>query len=690
MNGCKGRNGLMKQGQIAAAVLATLFMFVQAQAVHALVVPGGIYSGKDVRLDFGGPTSVDRGIATQGYSSTLTNFDAFDVEENVRLTFEVLGNDDVAEGDVSIEFETAPGSGNFKAMPLTTCFSNLCGELGLEGGFPVEAGYDVTTTFRITYNQAGDYTVRASAVGVDSNNYFASAEINTNVKAPIVSVNGSGPAVVDRGVQASGFAALVENTGTGAVTEDIYLGIEISGPTALKVGQVTSIMETSPGSGEYVDVPFVVCGLNLCGDFGAAGGFAVAAGYAAANAILSTFSSTGAYVINARLVGAGSGTEYATDQWPVEVVSSASQVVITAGQSQSAPVGYDVATIPQVRVEDAGGAPLKGVAVAFSVIIGGGSVDFESVVTDSDGLASPGGWTLGKTPGTNELLVQVPGSDVDSAVFTANALPESKISVEISSNASHVTYGDTQEHVIIVSNHGASPANSVDLAVPMPQAYADGSIRWTCYSVNEAKCPAEGNGSIGTLLDLPAGASAIFVVSATVTGGDGDSEIVTLHAKVSHPDDYTPGNNFASVDTPLVLSRAGFEAGDPGAGNEGGTVQALGTLDAQNFLGLDLVDPAQGPMRTIAQGYSDRGARFTIDDIHAGDKRVLLLSASNKGSPTNWTAAIVPAGTQRIAIGLAQPGHSLPATRLLAIGEGVALDVALDADKSAEVSAATF
>jgi hypothetical protein len=692
MNGCNSRNSMAKRGRFAASMLAALFMLAQTQLVQALVVPGGIYSGKDVQLDFSGPTSVNRGIATPGYSTTLTNFDAFDVEENVRVVFEFLGSDNVGEGDVSIEVESAPDSGTYTPIPLETCFSNLCGELGPQGGFPMQAGYDVNMAFRITYNQAGDFTVRVSVVGASSGNQFASKEINANVLASNVAISNTGPDTADRGVQVAGFSTLVENSGTGAVSENVYLGVEISGPSPLKEGAVTTLMETTPGSGEYVEVPLVACGINLCGDVSAAGGFAVAAGYSATSAMLNTFSSTGAFVLHSRLVGIDTGTEYASDNWPVEVVSNPSRIVIVDGQSQSATIGTEVATVPLVRVEDAGGAPLKGVDVSFTVVSGDGRIDYPSALTDADGLASPGSWTLGATPGTNELLVEIPGIALGPVVFTAKAMAKSEISVEMSSNASHVAYGSTQEHVIVVTNYGPSPANSTAFSVPMPKGYADGSAHWTCFSVNDAHCPAEGSGSGGIIarLDLPAGASAVFVVSATVIGGDDDTERVTLNAQASHWDDVTPGNNFASVETTLVLSRAGFEAGEPGAGNEGQIVSELGTLDGANYIDLALPAEAQGTMRTVAQGYTDLGMHFAIDEIRAGETRLLLLSAAVTGGQTSWTTTLIPPATTRIAIGLAQGGTSTSQTQLLAVGEGITLDVPLGADKKAYVSGVKF
>jgi hypothetical protein len=58
-------------------------------------------------------------------------------------------------------------------------------------------------------------------------------------------------------------------------------------------------------------------------------------------------------------------------------------------------------------VRDAAGQPLAGVAVSFVVTQGGGAVQVSSVVTNAQGSASAGRWTLGTTAGANEVNARV-------------------------------------------------------------------------------------------------------------------------------------------------------------------------------------------------------------------------------------------------------------------------------------------
>jgi len=54
-------------------------------------------------------------------------------------------------------------------------------------------------------------------------------------------------------------------------------------------------------------------------------------------------------------------------------------------------------------VTDQNGHPVVGVTVTFSVTAGGGSIVGQTQVTDVNGVATVGNWTLGASPGVNEL-----------------------------------------------------------------------------------------------------------------------------------------------------------------------------------------------------------------------------------------------------------------------------------------------
>ena len=104
----------------------------------------------------------------------------------------------------------------------------------------------------------------------------------------------------------------------------------------------------------------------------------------------------------AAAVGCGSGGGGGGDNTPAAIT-------IVAGNRQDAEVGTKVPIDPVARVTNAAGEPLEGVNVIFAVVAGGGSVAEPRTVTNSDGEATPGSWTLGSEPGTNTLTASTNG-----------------------------------------------------------------------------------------------------------------------------------------------------------------------------------------------------------------------------------------------------------------------------------------
>jgi adhesin/invasin len=108
---------------------------------------------------------------------------------------------------------------------------------------------------------------------------------------------------------------------------------------------------------------------------------------------------------------------------------NAGTLAVSAGNGQSAAAGTAVAVPPSVKVTDAGGAPVAGVPVTFSVQAGGGSVSDPAdlgvtgpstvAITDADGIARVGGWTLGTVAGSNALNAHATGLNGSPLIFTA-------------------------------------------------------------------------------------------------------------------------------------------------------------------------------------------------------------------------------------------------------------------------------
>ncbi|MEM1033168.1 MAG: PQQ-dependent sugar dehydrogenase [Myxococcota bacterium] len=91
-----------------------------------------------------------------------------------------------------------------------------------------------------------------------------------------------------------------------------------------------------------------------------------------------------------------------------------------AGDTQYATVGTAVAVAPAVIVRDQMDEPIVGRDVTFTVTAGDGVVTEADAVTDAEGVARVGGWTLGAVPGDNTLTART--ADLPDYVFRATAV----------------------------------------------------------------------------------------------------------------------------------------------------------------------------------------------------------------------------------------------------------------------------
>jgi hypothetical protein len=86
-------------------------------------------------------------------------------------------------------------------------------------------------------------------------------------------------------------------------------------------------------------------------------------------------------------------------------------VLAVGGDNQTGQILDPLAVAPSVRVVDAADRPRAGVPVTFTPTAGG-RVATSTVSTGADGIASPGTWTLGDTPGTQSLIVRLESAEL--------------------------------------------------------------------------------------------------------------------------------------------------------------------------------------------------------------------------------------------------------------------------------------
>ncbi len=124
-----------------------------------------------------------------------------------------------------------------------------------------------------------------------------------------------------------------------------------------------------------------------------------------------------AYTVRA-LIATGPATGQSTTFSAQGVPATA---VAVAGTGQTGNAGAALAVAPAVRAARPDGSPLPGVGVSFAVAAGGGTVQGAGATTGSDGIARATSWSLGCTPGANQVDATVLGVPLIS--FTATGVP---------------------------------------------------------------------------------------------------------------------------------------------------------------------------------------------------------------------------------------------------------------------------
>jgi hypothetical protein len=103
-------------------------------------------------------------------------------------------------------------------------------------------------------------------------------------------------------------------------------------------------------------------------------------------------------------------------------VATPTSVVAASPQAQNGISSFSVAVIPRVTVLDEAAQPIQGVPVHFALMGGGGRIEGVDALTDADGIAALGDWSVGVS-GTSEVRATVPGTSLPSVVFTATGTP---------------------------------------------------------------------------------------------------------------------------------------------------------------------------------------------------------------------------------------------------------------------------
>jgi len=134
---------------------------------------------------------------------------------------------------------------------------------------------------------------------------------------------------------------------------------------------------------------------------------------------LSTVALAGSIAVVA--IGGGCRDQALTAAGSVGDPAFAAHILLQGGDGQIGPASAALAESISVKVVDAGGTPVAGAQVNWTVRLGGGSVIPPTGLSDANGIVS-GSWTLGSAVGANSVRAYlVNGYVVDSVNFSATA-----------------------------------------------------------------------------------------------------------------------------------------------------------------------------------------------------------------------------------------------------------------------------
>ena len=106
-------------------------------------------------------------------------------------------------------------------------------------------------------------------------------------------------------------------------------------------------------------------------------------------------------------------------------VTALASLTVAAGDGQIGLIGFALNVPPAVVVRDAANLPVPNLTVTFAVASGGGSASGVAVMTDANGVATVGGWTVGLGANTLTATIQSPGVVGNPVTFTATGVAAS-------------------------------------------------------------------------------------------------------------------------------------------------------------------------------------------------------------------------------------------------------------------------
>jgi adhesin/invasin len=243
-------------------------------------------------------------------------------------------------------------------------------------------------------------------------------------------------------------------------------------------------------------------------------------------------------------------------------------VAVSAGNNQTAAFGRTLPIDPAVRVTDAYGNGVSGLEVVFEVTGGGGAALVRRPVTDADGVATVGAWTLGDAPGPNTLRATVTTSLTlagNPVTFTATATAGSASALVVQAgNQQSATVGTAVATAPAVVVRDARGNGVPGVTVTFAPGAGSGTVTGATVVTGSTGVATVGGWTLGTAAGTQIlTASAPGLAAATFTATATPGAVVRLAPQT---DTVLTNVTVTSFVAPLPQIRAEDQYGNPVAG----------------------------------------------------------------------------------------------------------------------------
>ena len=485
------------------------------------------------------------------------------------------------------------------------------------GSYAVVAALDAAVTDYVATPASGVLVIGAQNATVtlgdlgavyDGTAHAASATTQPSGLAVSLSYDGSGTAPTNAGSYA--VVATITTPGySGAASGTLVI---TKASATVTIGDTTQAWDGTPRAVSVVTVP---AGLTVDVSYdGSASAPSAVGSYAVLASVNETnYSGSAAATL---IITSGAASTLAAN--------GATTFTGTAGQALAAP-------LPSVKVTDAGGNPVAGVAITFSAGAGSGTLSGASPTTDQNGIATLGGWILDTMPGTNTVTASAVGV-TGTVTFTAEgAAVAGALSATITDGRVATQVGRLLTYTITVGNGGSAAINAVTVTDTLPGELDAATASWQCIAINGASCTASGSGNLADSVNLPAGSGVVYLLNARVI--DDLDGMIDNSVTVSGG-----GDSLVRADsTEIVIFRDGFELGGDGAQwSRSDELANAGALSEDKAVTLALDAAALAPLQRVVLAQAADGA-FSVEAIRIDARVYLRLVVADVASA--WSVA---------------------------------------------------